>query len=79
MRRIIGPKREDVNMGVEKIAYENLQELQSSPDIIRVIKSKRIRWMQQVACTVQKKIYTSFQWAKLKDRDHLEHTDVDRG
>jgi hypothetical protein len=46
--------------------------------MIRVIKSRRIRWMQRVARMV-KKTYTGFHWAKLKDTDHLEHIDEDTG
>jgi len=34
LRTISGPKREDVNRGVEKTAYEKLHDFQSSPHII---------------------------------------------
>jgi len=43
-----------------------------------MIKSRRIRWMQYVACMVEEKKYTSYHWAKIKDRDHLG-PDVDIG
>jgi glutamine amidotransferase PdxT len=66
LRRIFGPQREDVNKGVEKTAYEKLHDLYCSPNIIRMIKSRRIRWMQHVACMVEKKKYTSFHWEKTK-------------
>jgi len=64
---------------VEKTAYEKLHDLYCSSNIIRVIKSRRIRWVQHVACMVDKRKYTSFHGEKLRDRDHLEHTNVDNG
>jgi hypothetical protein len=60
LTRIFGPKREDVNRGLENTAYEELHDLYSSPHIIRVIKSRSIRWMKQVACTVEKKNVQAF-------------------
>jgi hypothetical protein len=49
-RRIFGPKRDEVTGGWRKLQNEELNSLYSSPDIIRVIKSKRMRWTEHVAC-----------------------------
>jgi hypothetical protein len=59
-----------VNRGVEGTAHERLRDLYPSPHSIRAVKSRRIR-MQHVAFMVEKKKFTGFHWAKLKDRDHL--------
>jgi hypothetical protein len=46
LRRIFGPKRNEV---MEKTTYEELSQLYSSPNIVRVIKSSRMRWAGHVA------------------------------
>jgi hypothetical protein len=48
LRRILGPKRVEVVGGWGKLHNEELHSLYSSPDIIRVIKSKRMRWAWHV-------------------------------
>jgi hypothetical protein len=48
-RRIFGPKRDDVTAGYGKLHNEELHNLYSSPSIIRMIKSRRMRWARHVA------------------------------
>jgi hypothetical protein len=48
-RRIIGPKRDEVTGGWRKLHNEELHGLYSSPSIIRVIKTRRMRWAGHVA------------------------------
>jgi hypothetical protein len=43
-RRILGPWRDEVTGGWRKLHNEELHSLYSSANIIRVIKSRRIRW-----------------------------------
>jgi hypothetical protein len=43
LRRIFGLKRDDVLGGWRKLHYEELLNLHSSPSIIRIIKSKRMK------------------------------------
>jgi hypothetical protein len=50
LRRIFGPKRDEVTRGWRKLHNENLHGLYSSPDIVRVIKARRMRWVGHVAC-----------------------------
>ena len=44
LRRKFEPKRDDVTRGKKKLHKEELSDLYSSPSIIRVIKSKRMKW-----------------------------------
>jgi hypothetical protein len=49
LRRIFGPKREEVAGGLRRLHNEKLCNLYASPNIIRVIKSRRMRWTRHVA------------------------------
>jgi hypothetical protein len=48
-RKIFGPKRDDVTGGWRKLHNEELPDLYSLPSIIRIIKSRRMRWAGHVA------------------------------
>jgi hypothetical protein len=48
LRRIFGPKRDEVTGEWRKLHNEELRELYS-PSIIRIIKSRRMRWVGHVA------------------------------
>jgi hypothetical protein len=43
LRKIFGPKRDDVTGECRKLHNEELHDLSSSPSIIRIIKSRRMR------------------------------------
>jgi hypothetical protein len=49
LRRIFGPKRDEVSGEWRKLHNVDLHYLYSSPDIVRQIKSRRIRWAGHVA------------------------------
>jgi hypothetical protein len=49
LRRIFGPKRNDVTGEWRKVHNEELNGLYCSLNIVRVIKSRRIRWSGHVA------------------------------
>ena len=49
LRRILGPKRDKVTGEWRKLHNEELNYLYSSPNIVWVIKSRRMRWVGHVA------------------------------
>jgi hypothetical protein len=49
LRGIYGPKMEGVTEGWRKLHNEELHNLYSSPSVIRIIKSRRMRWPGYVA------------------------------
>jgi hypothetical protein len=49
LRRIFGPMRDEVTREWRKLHNRELHNLYSSPDIIRQIKSRRMRWAGHVA------------------------------
>jgi hypothetical protein len=49
LRRIFGPKRAEATGEWRRLHKEELNDLYSSPNIIRVIKSRRLRWAGHVA------------------------------
>jgi hypothetical protein len=49
LRRIFGPKRDEVTGDWRKLHNEELHNLHTSPDIIRQVKSRRMRWAGHVA------------------------------
>jgi hypothetical protein len=48
LRRIFGPKRDEVTGEWRKLHNEELRELYSTPSIITIIKSRRMRWADHV-------------------------------
>jgi hypothetical protein len=49
LKRILGPKRDEVTRGFRKLHNKALHNLYSSPSIIRIIKCRRMRWAKHVA------------------------------
>jgi hypothetical protein len=49
LRRIFGPKRDEVTGEWRKLHNEELRDLYSSPSIIRIIKTRTMRWAGHVA------------------------------
>jgi hypothetical protein len=49
LRRIFGPRRDEVTEEWRRLYNEEINNLYSSPNIVRVIKSRRMRWAGHVA------------------------------
>jgi hypothetical protein len=49
LRRVFGPKRDEVTGEWRKLHNEELNDLYSLPNIVRVVKSRRVRWAGHVA------------------------------
>jgi hypothetical protein len=61
LRRIFGPKRDEVTGGWRKLRNEELRNLCSSPSIIRVIKSRRRRrWTAHVARLERRRMHVGY-------------------
>jgi hypothetical protein len=61
-----------------KLNNEQLHNLYSSPNIIRQINSKRLRWTGHVARVGEERNCTRFWWESPKERDDSEDRGVDR-
>jgi hypothetical protein len=77
LRRIFGPKRNEATGEWRRLHNEELDDLYSSPNIIRVIKSRRMRWAGHVARMGKSQVHTGFWWGDLREGDHLGGSGVD--
>jgi len=60
-----------------KLHNDELRSLYSSPNIVRVIKSRRLRWVGHVARMGEGEVFTGFWLGGPKVRDHWEDRGVD--
>jgi hypothetical protein len=70
LRRIFGPKRDEVIRGWGKLHNEELHNLYCSPSIIRIIKSKRMRSAGHVARMGRRGMHIGFWWESRKEIDY---------
>jgi len=65
------------NRGVKKTTYEELNDLYSSLNVVRFIKSRRMRGAGHVARIGMGESCTEFWWGNLRERDHWRDPGVD--
>jgi len=63
LRNIFGPRRDEVMWEWRRLHNEEVNDLYSSPNIVRVIKSRRMRWAGHVACMGEERgVYRVLVW-----------------
>jgi hypothetical protein len=77
LRRIFGPKREEVAEGWRRLHNEELRNLYASPNIVRVIKPRRMRLAGHVERMGGMRSTQIFWSENLKGRHHSKELGVD--
>jgi hypothetical protein len=70
LKRIFGPKRDEVTRDWRKMHNEELHNLYPSPSIMRMIKSRRMRWAGHVARMGRRGVHIGHVWESQNERDH---------
>jgi hypothetical protein len=68
LRNIFGPKTDEITGELRKVNNEELNGLYSVPNIVRVIKSRRISWAIRVARMGKGEVCTGIWWGNLRER-----------
>ena len=77
LRRIFGPKRDEVTGEWRELHNEELNNLYSSPNIVRVIKSRRMSWAGHVALMGEGRGVYRVLVGKPEGRSHCGDPDID--
>ena len=77
LRGIFGPRRDEVTGEWRKLHNEELNDLYCSPNIVRVIKSRRIKWVGHVAHMGERRGVYGFWWGNLRETDHVGDPGID--
>jgi hypothetical protein len=78
LRRIFGPKRDEVTRGWRKLHNEELHNVYSSPKIIRMNKTRRMRRAGHVARMGRGGMHIGYWWESQKEREQQEDLNVGR-
>jgi len=70
LRRLFGPRRDEVTREWRRLHKENLKDLYSSSNIVLVIKSGRMRWVGNVARMGEERVCIGTSWGSRRERDH---------
>jgi hypothetical protein len=74
LRRIFGPKRDEVTGGWRKLHNVELHNLYFSQSIIRMIESRRMRWVDHVAQMGRKGRHISYFGGKVRKKETTRKT-----
>ena len=77
LRRIFGPRRAEVTGEWRGLQNEELNDLYSTPNIVRVIKSRRMRWSGHVARMGEERGCIGSWWGNRREGDHWGDLGVD--
>ena len=77
LRRILGPTRDEVTGKWRRLHNEELNDLYSSPNIVRLIKSRRMRWAGHVARMGKERGVYRVLVGNRRGRDHWGDLGVD--
>ena len=72
LRIIFEPKRDGVTAEWRKLFNEELNDLYSSPNIGRLMKSRRMWFAVHVARMGGVEVYTEFRWGYVREKDYFE-------
>ena len=77
LRRIFGPMKDEVTGEWRRLHKEELNDLYSSPNIVRVIKSRRMRWAGHVARMGEERDAFRVLVGNRRERDHWRDLGID--
>jgi len=77
LRRIFGPRRDEVTGEWRRMHNEELNDLYPSPNIVRLIKSRRMRWAVHVTSMGEERGCIGSWWGNRTERDHWVDLGVD--
>jgi hypothetical protein len=72
-RRIYGPNRDEVTGDWRKLHNEDLHNLYSSPSIIIMMKSRRMRWAGHIARIKKSGKHIGYLWERQKKRTNRKN------
>jgi hypothetical protein len=79
MRSVFGPKRDEVTGEWRKLHNQDLNDLYPLPNIVRVVKSRRMRWAEHVAHMGEERGVHRVVVRKPEGKSHWGDPDVDGG
>jgi len=77
LRRIFGLRRDKVTGEWRRVHNEKLNDLYSLPNIVRVNKSRRMRWAGHVALMGEERGCIGSWWGNWRERDHWRDLGID--
>ena len=76
LRRLFWPKGDEVIRESRRLHNEELSDPYCSPNVVRVIVSRRMRLAEHVARMGRGEVYTGFWWGNQREKDHLEYRGI---